>query len=75
MSKSIVFSNLQNEPRNVLEALVFYTAFSVTQTNYTAAERAAHYATLEQAGYIEKVGVPNGGEENLFPLSCMQAQA
>jgi hypothetical protein len=56
MVKQINLSNLQNEPEHVLEALVFYTAFSVTPTNYTAAEREAHYATLEQAGYIEKVG-------------------
>jgi hypothetical protein len=56
MAKSINISNLQNEPRHVLEALVFYTAFSVAPTNYTAAERQAFYATLEQAGYIEKVG-------------------
>ncbi|MDB5053266.1 MAG: hypothetical protein JWM44_1316 [Bacilli bacterium] len=56
MAKEINLSNLQNEPRHVLEALFFYTAFSVIPTNYTAAERERHYATLEQAGYIEKVG-------------------
>jgi hypothetical protein len=75
MAKSVDVSNLHNEPAQVREALAFYTAFSVTPTNYTAAEREAHYATLEQAGYIEKVGVPYGGEERILPLSRMQAQA
>jgi hypothetical protein len=58
MAKSINLSNLLNEPQHVLEALVFYTAFylALGPTNYTAAERERHYATLEQAGYFEKVG-------------------
>jgi hypothetical protein len=60
MAKQINLSNLHNESAQVREAIAFYTAFSVTPTNCTAAERESHYVTLEKAGYIEKVGVEHG---------------
>jgi hypothetical protein len=56
MAKPIELSNLHNEPQQVREAIAFYAAFAVLPTNYTPEERERHYATLEQAGYIEKVG-------------------
>jgi hypothetical protein len=64
MAKTIDLSNLHNESAQVREAIAFYAAFSVTPTNCTAAEREGHYATLEQAGYIEKVG--GQAEQNLY---------
>lgn len=54
--KPIDLSNLHNEPAALREAVAFYTAFTVLPTSCTASERERHYATLEQAGYIEKVG-------------------
>lgn len=56
MEKQFILSNLHNETQAVKEAVAFYTAFSVTATNCTVAERERHYDTLEQVGYIEKLG-------------------
>jgi hypothetical protein len=54
--KLIDLNNLHNEPAHVREAVAFYAAFGVTTTEYTPNERERHYAALEYAGYIEKVG-------------------
>ena len=48
-------NGLIKETPDLKAALAFYAAYGVTTTDYTAAERERHYATLEQAGYIEKL--------------------
>ena len=70
MKTLLNLSNIHNESEAVKEAAAFYTAFSVTATNCTAAERERHYDTLEQAGYIEKVGVVSN-ENNLYEDSIL----
>jgi hypothetical protein len=59
VTKPIDLTTVHNEPSSVREALAFYVSFGVVPTNYTAAERERHYSTLEEAGYIEKVGGTN----------------
>jgi hypothetical protein len=73
--KPFNLSNLENEPAEIREAVAFYAAHTVLPISFTREERERHYSVLEQAGYIEKVGVPYGGEERILPLSRMQAQA
>ncbi|MEK4474310.1 hypothetical protein NSQ91_13930 [Paenibacillus sp. FSL R7-0048] len=53
--KTINLAELDNEPQEIREAIAFYAAHTVLPIHFTADERERHYATLEQAGYLERI--------------------
>ncbi|MEC0242007.1 hypothetical protein P4H66_19575 [Paenibacillus dokdonensis] len=55
--KTIDLSKLDDQPKEVREAIAFFTAFTVLPISFSVGDRERYYRVLEQAGYIEKVGV------------------
>lgn len=55
--KTINLSQLDDQPIEIREAVAFYAAHTVLPIQFSAFDRERHYKVLEQAGYIEKVGV------------------
>jgi hypothetical protein len=54
---TINLAELDNQPTEIREAVAFYTAHTILSVQFTAEERARHYGVLEEAGYIERIGV------------------
>ncbi|MEC0170841.1 hypothetical protein [Paenibacillus graminis] len=55
IKKKLDLSELDDQPQEIREAIAFYTAHTVLPIHFTAAERERHYATLEKAGYLERI--------------------
>ncbi|GGF86585.1 hypothetical protein [Paenibacillus aceti] len=55
-TKSINLLELDDQPKELREAIAFYAAHTVLPLSFSAAEREHHYKVLEQAGYIESLG-------------------
>ncbi|HEY2492640.1 MAG TPA: hypothetical protein VGI33_07000 [Paenibacillus sp.] len=53
--KKLDLAELDDQPREIREAIAFYTSHTVLRIHFTAAEREQHYRTLEQAGYLERI--------------------
>jgi len=71
--KQIDLNMLHNEPAEVQEAVAFYTSYSYLPVRVSQEEREHYYSVLEEAGYIEKVGVGNGEAKGAFSLSHMSS--
>lgn len=56
-NKTIILSELDEQPIEIREAVAFYAAHMILPIQFSASDRDRHYKVLEQAGYIEKVGV------------------
>jgi hypothetical protein len=54
---TINLGELDNQPPEIREAVAFYAAHTILSVQFTAEERARHYGVLEEAGYIERIGV------------------
>ncbi len=54
---TINLAELDSQPIEIREAVAFYAALSILPVQFTAEERARHYGVLEEAGYIERIGV------------------
>ncbi|MNI84692.1 hypothetical protein D3C73_1416180 [compost metagenome] len=53
--KKLDLTELEDQPQEIREAIAFYAAHTVLPIHFTATERERHYATLEQAGYLERI--------------------
>ncbi|WP_178382830.1 hypothetical protein [Paenibacillus sp. P46E] len=54
-TKTVNLAELDDQPQAIREAIAFYAAHTVLPIHFTATERERHYATLEQAGYLERI--------------------
>lgn len=63
--KKIDLNDLDNQPAEIREAIAFYAAHTVLPISFTKEERERHYSVLEQAGYLEKVGVNHDVHQEL----------
>lgn len=53
--KLVDLNKLEEQPKDVQEAIAFYTGYTVHNMRVTAEERTKHYAVLERVGLIESV--------------------
>jgi hypothetical protein len=58
--KCLLLALLHEESKDVRAAIAFYVGFTVTPHECSMEERERHYATLEQAGYLEKLELSHG---------------